>query len=499
MAARQEHWRQGESPPRFEFGSPPLDMAGGAEALLDAGLARRLCECLPLGILLADAEGRCIYSNTACQQIIGLTCGQALGKPWTDFVRPDDRQRATDGWLDAMRQGRPFRADVRILRPGATEVWGRLQGSIVSGGSKPSTCLLVIEDITGQKAAENVLQAAEESLFAEKERAEVTLDSIGDAVLATDLVGNLTYMNLVAESLTGWTSAEALGRPLTEVFHVVDETTLEVAGNPARKAMEEDRTVALELGCLLLRRDGSAVAIEDSAAPIHNGDGSVAGAVIVFHDAAVARATAEQNARLARHDCLTGLPNIALLDERLTQAIGLAHRHGTRIALLFIDLDGFKQVNDTHGHLVGDEVLKSVATRLERCVRGTDTVCRRGGDEFVILLSEISSHRDAAYLAEKVLAALALPHAVNGIHVGTRASIGISIYPDDSEDAGQLMQCADAAMYRAKTGRLDGYCFARADDSRPAIGWRVEMFPPARQPRRRAMLIPGYLSKETSS
>jgi diguanylate cyclase (GGDEF)-like protein/PAS domain S-box-containing protein len=485
--------------PRFEFGSPPMDITGGTEDLLDVGMARRLCEHSPLGILLADGEGCCFYSNAACQKIIGLTFGQALGKPWSDSVHPDDRRRAVVEWRKAMQEGRKFLADVRVLRPDASQCWARLHASTVHGGSKPSAYVLMVEDITEQKAAEAVLREAEERLFEEKERAQVTLDSIGDAVLATDLVGNLTYMNVEAESLTGWSSEEALGRPLTDVFHIVDGETLAVARNPARQAIEEDRTVGLALGCLLLRRDSTGVAIEDSAAPIHNRDGSVAGAVIVFHDAAQSRAIAKQNAHLAWHDQLTGLPDITLLTERLTQAIGLAHRHCSRIGLLFIDLDQFKRINDTHGHLVGDELLKSVAMRLENSVRVTDTVCRRSGDEFVILLSELTCREDAAYLAGKILAAFAAPHVLNSVTVEIDVSIGISVYPDDGEDSKTLMQCADTAMYEAKAINLHGYCFAGADHPRPATGWRVGRLPRAHGVERQATVIPKYLKLEKSS
>lgn len=487
------------NPPRFEFGSPPMDIIGGAEDLLDVGLARRLCKYSPLGIFLADGEGRCVYSNAACEKIIGLTFGQALGKPWSESLHPDDRQHAVTEWRKAMREGRPFQADVRIERPDASTGWARLHASTVNGGSRPSVFMLMVEEISGQKAAERVVREAEQSLFEEKERAQVTLDSIGDAVLATDLAGNVTYMNIEAENLTGWARDEALGRPLTEVFHIVDGETLEVARNPARRAIEEDRTVELELGCLLLRRDNSGVAIEDSAAPIHNRDGSVAGAVIVFHDAAQSRAMAMQNAHLAWHDPLTGLPNIALLAERLTQAIGLAKRHCSRIALLFIDLDRFKRINDVHGHLVGDELLKSVASRLENCLRATDTVCRRSGDEFVILLSELTCQQDAGQLAEKILAALSAPHVLDGITVEVGVSIGISVYPDDAEDGDAMMQCADAAMYRAKATSLHDYCFAGADHPRPAIVWRVGRLLRTHDVERQTTVVPNYLKLEKSS
>ncbi len=209
-------------------------------------------------------------------------------------------------------------------------------------GMEPHGHMQTVEDITARKSTEFVLRAAEEALFEEKERAQVTLNSIGDAVLTTDLLGNVTYLNLVAEAMTGWSREDALGRPLSEVFRIIDGTTRQAAASPALRAIEENRTVGLAADCVLVRRDGFEFAIEDSAAPIHNRDGRVAGAVLVFHDVSQSRAMTLKLSHLAQHDFLTGLPNRALLTERLSQAIGLANRHRKQVALLFLDLDYFK-------------------------------------------------------------------------------------------------------------------------------------------------------------
>lgn len=309
--------------------------------------------------------------------------------------------------------------------------------------------------VTQRKRAESVLRIAEEALFEEKERARVTLSSIGDAVLVTDLRGNVTYLNPVAEALTGWANAEAAGRSLPDVFNIVDGATREPATDPAQRAIHEDRTVGLEANCILLRRDGSESGIEDSAAPVHDRHGYVSGAVIVFRDVSQSRAMTRKMAYLARHDTLTGLPNRALLNERLSQAVRLAHRHGKQAALLFVDLDDFKEINDTLGHQRGDHVLQTVANFLTTCVRTSDTVCRQGGDEFVILLAEIEKPDDAARVAEKLLRAFTEPVVVDGHAVRVAMSIGISIYPDDGDSADALMEHADRAMYSAKTSARD--------------------------------------------
>lgn len=225
----------------------------------------------------------------------------------------------------------------------------------------------------------------------------MTLDSIGDAVIVTDLAGSVTYLNLEAESLTGWLRDEALGQPLTRVFQIIDAVSRITAPNPAQRAIAEDHTVGLAIGCVLIGRDGTELGIEDSAAPIHDRDGALTGAVIVFHDVGRSRL---------------------------------------------------------------DQVLKNIAQRVKACVRESDTVCRCGGDEFIIVLTEIASPEDAAKFSEKVLTAVGTPLVVDGHAVEVGASIGISLYPGDATEIDALMRRADLAMYQAKAVGRDGYVFA---------------------------------------
>ena len=159
----------------------------------------------------------------------------------------------------------------------------------------------------------------------------------------------------------------------------------------------------------------------------------------------------------AERDFLTGLPNRALLTDRLAQSIALAQRHGKRVALMYLDLDHFKDINDSLGHSVGDQLLQSVAKRLEGCVRHSDTVSRQGGDEFVVLLSEVEAVQDAALAAEKFIKAMAEPHLIDGHRLNVTLSIGISLYPDDGEDAEAVLTNADTAMYHAKRGGRNNY------------------------------------------
>jgi diguanylate cyclase (GGDEF)-like protein/PAS domain S-box-containing protein len=301
-----------------------------------------------------------------------------------------------------------------------------------------------------------------DALFEEKERAQVTLNSIGDSVLCINTQGHVTYLNLAAEHMTGWSRAEAAGRSVEEVCRIIDVTTREAVANPMAFAMRENKTVALKANCLLIRRDGVEAGIEDSAAPIHDRRGQVTGAVMVFHDVSMARALSLKMSHLAQHDGLTDLPNRVLLNDRLSQAIALGRRHQQRLAVLFLDLDRFKHINDSLGHDFGDRVLRIVAQRLLHCVRSSDTVSRQGGDEFVIVLSEIAHALDAEVCATKILTALSAPFYIDQHELYITASIGIATYPDDGREADGLLKHADLAMHHAKSQGSNNYQFFEA-------------------------------------
>jgi len=305
--------------------------------------------------------------------------------------------------------------------------------------------------------------AIAEALYDHQERAQVTLDSIGDAVISTDVRSCVTYLNAVAEGLTGWSRGEAEGRPIDEVFRIVDATSGEPAPNPMALVMRENRIAGLTPNCVLIRRDGVEATIEDSIAPIHNRRGQVSGAVMVFRDVSSARGLSLRMSYLAQHDCLTELPNRILLTDRLIQAIAVAQRNGKELAVLFLDVDRFKHINDSLGHDIGDHLLQAIAQRLLACVRSTDTVSRQGGDEFVILLSEVSHAQDAAVSADKILEALRAPYVIDQREMHITASIGIVTYPDDGTDVGTLVKHADVAMYHAKESGRDNYQFFTAE------------------------------------
>lgn len=321
----------------------------------------------------------------------------------------------------------------------------------------------------------NIIQrkAVEESLYLEKTRAEITLNSISDAVIGTDMSGNVDYLNVAAEHMTGWTREEARGHPISEVMQIINGTTRESERNPVELVLQLDKPMGLTAGTVLIRRDGKEAPIEDSAAPIHDLNGQIAGAVIVFHDITAAQAMRVKMTHLAHHDFLTDLPNRVLLNDRITQAIALAKRRGTHVAVLFLDLDNFKRINDSLGHETGDKLLQSVALRLSACVRGSDTVSRLGGDEFVVLVTEDKYAEDAVVTADKILAALAAPHAIDKHELHVTTSIGISIYPADGGDTETLIKNADTAMYHAKEMGRDNYQFFKREMNVRAVERQV--------------------------
>jgi diguanylate cyclase (GGDEF)-like protein len=275
--------------------------------------------------------------------------------------------------------------------------------------------------------------------------------------------------------MTGWSSGEAVGRFFADVFNAIDGETRLPVQNPLELAMQHGMTTHLQANTTLIRRDGVESPIEDSAALIHDASGQMTGGVLVFRDVSAAQAMSLKLSHMAQYDELTNLPNRTLFNDRLAQAIALAGRQGTCLALLFVDLDRFKQVNDSLGHAVGDALLQSVAERLRSCVRRSDTVSRHGGDEFLVLLSHVKHAEDAVLSADKMIAALMAPHRVLDFDLIGTASVGVSVYPDDGQTAETLISASDAAMYHAKqNGRNNRQRFRAEMNTRSADRQLVE-------------------------
>lgn len=301
----------------------------------------------------------------------------------------------------------------------------------------------ILQDISERKQAE-------ETLFQEKERAQITLQSIGDAVITTDAEGLITYLNPIAEDITGWSSAEAQGRQLLQVFNAMHETTRHPVECPATVCLREQRSVGLSQHTILLRRDGVEFAIEDSAAPIRDRSGNIIGAVLVFHDVSHARVLANQIAYQARHDSLTGLINRREFETSLGQALESAASEDRHHAVCYMDLDQFKIVNDSCGHIAGDQLLKELAVILRSHVRDNDVLARLGGDEFGVLLEgcPLDKAFDIAETLRDAISKFRFTWGTRVFEIG--ASIGLVAITADSGSLSDVLSAADSACYVAK-------------------------------------------------
>jgi len=299
----------------------------------------------------------------------------------------------------------------------------------------------------------------------DQELARATVNSIGDAIVSSDRSGKISFMNRAAEQLLGASERQWRGQDFEALFKIVDSVTRAQIANPFEEAIRTQRTARNTSDGILIRADGEEIPIGSSAAPIHDQSGNTVGAVLVLHDVSESRAVADHLLHMAQHDSLTNLPNRLLLNDRLTQSITLAARHGRRLAVLFLDLDRFKHINDSLGHLVGDTLLKEVANRLLSCVRRSDTVSRQGGDEFIVLLSEVGHAEDAALAADKmrllldrVGVPLEIPTQLTGL-----ATFGKSKNLEDGPHALTVLRNAFVHPKRLKKlGAVPPNCYSQA-------------------------------------
>ena len=320
----------------------------------------------------------------------------------------------------------------------------------------------IARDITDRKQLERRLSE-------EKERAEVTLGSIGDAVVRTDAHGIIEYVNPVAEQLLGSRNTELVGRPIASVLALVHETTREPLENPIETCLREKRVVGRSNLSLLVRPDGREFAIDDSAAPVTDNDREVIGAVLVFHDVSRARTLSRQLAHQASHDFLTGLVNRHEFERRVGRALTRAQQEAVTHALCFLDLDQFKVVNDTCGHIAGDELLRQLASALQKKVRRRDTLARLGGDEFGVLLEHCPPGQAARVAHELLETVQEFRFVWEGKPFALGVSIGVVPITGESESLAVVLRDADAACYAAKERGRNRVHFYEPNDALMAV------------------------------
>ena len=321
------------------------------------------------------------------------------------------------------------------------------------------------------------LEERTSQLQQEKELAQITLQSIGDAVITTDAMGIIVNFNSMAQKLTGWSVREAVGQLLSDVFELVNEHTREPVANPVEEVLRENKVVELVSDTVLIARDSTEYAIEDSAAPIRDRQGKLMGAVIVFRDVSKSRHLSNQLSWQANHDALTGLYNRREFEKRVVEAISSAQNQGYSHALCFLDLDKFKIVNDTCGHIAGDELLKQVTSLLLQQVRSSDTLARLGGDEFGLLLNQCS-------LSIAIKIANNLRQCIGDYRFGWQGrtfSIGVSIGLVEisfNTNLSEVMNKADVACYTAKANGRNCIHVHRDNDVELQLGqkqWSVRL------------------------
>jgi diguanylate cyclase (GGDEF)-like protein/PAS domain S-box-containing protein len=439
--------------------------------LLEIGF-RSLLDAAPDATVVVDALGQVVAQNHEAERLLGWSEAELLGQPMTRLV-PTRFHRVLESQpvsnLDPSEsQPKGTRVSLFARRRDGTEFPIEINRSPLGPGPD-SLFLVTIRDLTEWRRAQ-------ENLFREKEQAVITLESIGDAVMTTDMAGRIMYLNPVAERLTGWRTTEALGVPSATILTFISDITREPVESTVARCLEEGRVVDLADGVLLLRRDGTEVAIGDSAAPIRDRNGVTTGVVLVFHDVTEKRRVSRKLSHEAAHDALTSLVNRKEFERRLARALGDVTGNGAgEHALCYLDLDRFKLVNDSAGHAAGDELLRQIAVLLGSKLRKRDTLARLGGDEFGALLENCPLD-EAVEIAETLRQSMEeFRYESGGQSFALGLSIGVVPVIPTSGRLAAVLRAADTACYIAKEAGGNRVFVDRPDpglDSVPLIDAR---------------------------
>src|SRR5882724_4313591 len=387
-----------------------------------------------------------VYYSPRFKQLLGYSARE-MGDDVEAFnsrLHPEDRpahEEAIDGHL---QRGGPFDVEMRLQTKDGEYRWFHFRGQALrTPAGRAMRMAGAMTDTTDRR-----LTATE--LSTEKERAQVTLASIADGVITTDTDGEVEYLNPVAEALTGWTTASARGLPLRGIVNTVDETTRKITPNPIEMVLREERTIAVAATMLLVRSDGSEIPIVQSAAPIRARTGEIIGVVLVMHDVSLERQYVAKLSYQASHDALTGLINRTEFERRLALALKSSAELNRNHAVMYLDLDQFKVINDTCGHAAGDQLIRQVSAVLLKRLREGDTLARLGGDEFGVLLENCPPDH-ALRIADQLRQTVTDFHFVwetRSYSVGV--SIGLVNVKDGPFTLTEVMSAADAACYMAK-------------------------------------------------
>jgi diguanylate cyclase (GGDEF)-like protein/PAS domain S-box-containing protein len=442
-------------------------LAGGLEKLTQSQRLAHIEErddvlrsCANDGIWDYDAATRRLKFSPRWKTMLGYAQDELTDSPeWRDLVHPDDLGRVQSemrAHIDGRSDG--FESIHRMRHRAGGWRWVHSRVRALKTESGQLRRLVGVElDITEQKTYE-------EELFREKERAQITLQSIGDGVVTTDENSIVDYLNPIAEDLTGWSLENAKGKKVGEIFRSFHEETCEPLENPLAMAIKRCRLIKTVRPALLIRRDGNELYIESTAAPIRDGAGDVTGGVLVFHDVSESRELHRKLSYHASHDILTGLVNRREFENKLERALKSAKSRETSFALCYLDLDQFKLVNDTCGHSAGDALLGQLGALLKSRIRWRDTVARLGGDEFGVLLESCSL--DEAIKTSEDLRETVKEFKFIWEDRTFRLGVSIGIVPitSQNQDVAALLSAADSACAAAKeAGRNRIHCYREND------------------------------------
>jgi diguanylate cyclase len=423
-----------------------------ARALVESDARfRSLTEASPLGVYATDAHGNCTYTNTRWQEIYGLSLKASLGLGWTSSLHPQDKAAVYAQWQAAAQGGAEFNMEFRVrLADGAVRHVHSIARTVHPLGNVSAGFVGTVEDITERKHQQDMLRNMADALAEQNELLSVTLMSIGDSVVTTDAKGCVTWLNPVAERMTGWLNNEAIGLPLGRIFRILHNSTRQPAACPVEACLRTGEKVNAANHTLLISRSGEEFGIEESAAPIRKKSGEVIGAVLVFRDVTEQRRLTGEMSYRSTHDELTGLVNRSEFEKRLARLLQKSQTDDSTHALLYIDLDQFKLVNDACGHTAGDQLLQQVSKIMAEGVRSRDTLARLGGDEFGILLDHCTAEQ-AQRVAQQIcdrMEEFRFLHDERRFRIG--ASIGLVAVTRKFANTAAVLQAADTSCYAAK-------------------------------------------------
>ena len=463
-----EHAAFGKRVPLTGFGDLE-ELAASINRLFDAldrkdsqlqqreNLFRDFVNTLPEVVLLHNE--RVIFANQAAADLLGFEPEQLAGRPVTKLLRPAYRSMARK-MIASLQEGvssEPL--EVQLINGGERAMWAELVSRPIDYRGQ-RVILSIARDITYRKSIEATLGRS-------KQQAQFTLESIGEGVITTDTLGVIDYMNAAAETLTGTSRDTAIGKRLSDIVSLVDEADRRDLGDPVARALADRRRTGIGRRALMISADGEReLSVELTASPIKGPDGDVAGAVVIMHDVTEIRGLAQEMSYQAAHDPLTGLINRREFERRLEDALRVARNEGSSHVLCYLDLDRFKAVNDTCGHLAGDNLLREIAGLIKEQVRESDSVARLGGDEFGLLLIRCPLEK-ARQIADDVCKAVRDHRFVWQDKIFTvGVSIGLVEVSAETASIKDLLAAADSACYIAKQhGRGQVHVYSAKDEA----------------------------------